>query len=167
MTISGAFVWTELIEAELALLWASGFTASQIALKLGAVSRSAIIGKVHRLHLAKRDTVVRGRARPPGAPKQVTRLLFKKAKTVMPRKFDMPDPKVMRPPDVARVTFMDLEPQHCRFPVGDPRSQGFGFCGDQKIDGLPYCATHASACYRPPIRTAEMARAEAQRRRAS
>lgn len=41
---------------------------------------------------------------------------------------------------------IDLEPHHCRYPVGDPRSEFFGFCPGNKIPGLPYCEPHAVAC---------------------
>ena len=37
-------------------LWADGLSASQIAGRLGEVTRNAVIGKVHRLGLAGRAT---------------------------------------------------------------------------------------------------------------
>lgn len=53
--------WTEDRVATLTKLWADGLSASQIAKKLGGVTRNAVIGKVHRLGLS-------GRAKP-SAPK--------------------------------------------------------------------------------------------------
>ena len=35
-------------------LWGKGFTASQIAEKLGGTTRNAVIGKAHRLNLEAR-----------------------------------------------------------------------------------------------------------------
>src|SRR5215813_578224 len=40
-------------------LWADGLSASQIAGRLGGVTRNAVIGKVHRLGLAGRATTSR------------------------------------------------------------------------------------------------------------
>ncbi|MEO1700865.1 MAG: GcrA family cell cycle regulator [Pseudomonadota bacterium] len=46
--------WTDERVETLKKLWADGLSASQIAAKLGGVSRNAVIGKVHRLKLAPR-----------------------------------------------------------------------------------------------------------------
>lgn len=37
--------------------------------------------------------------------------------------------------------------QSCRWPIGDPRSQEFHFCGCGVHPGLPYCAEHARLAY--------------------
>jgi GcrA cell cycle regulator len=44
--------WTEERVELLKKLWADGLSASQIAGRLGEVTRNAVIGKVHRLGLA-------------------------------------------------------------------------------------------------------------------
>ena len=44
--------WTDERVELLKKLWADGLSASQIASKLGEVTRNAVIGKVHRLGLA-------------------------------------------------------------------------------------------------------------------
>jgi len=51
--------WTEERIAMLTKMWESGATASQIAEKLGAVSRNAVIGKAHRLGLKARPSPVK------------------------------------------------------------------------------------------------------------
>ena len=57
--------WTDERVELLKKLWADGLSASQIATKLGEVTRNAVIGKVHRLGLAGRATTSRIRtARP-------------------------------------------------------------------------------------------------------
>jgi len=48
--------WTEPRLDHLRELWAEGLTASQIAERLGGVSRNAVIGKAHRLGLQTRPT---------------------------------------------------------------------------------------------------------------
>ena len=37
--------------------------------------------------------------------------------------------------------------RHCRWPVGDPRSPDFRFCGCVAHEGLPYCVDHARIAY--------------------
>ncbi len=48
--------WTDERVEMLKKLWAEGLSASQIAAKLGGVTRNAVIGKVHRLKLSARVT---------------------------------------------------------------------------------------------------------------
>lgn len=49
-----AFTWDKEKEEELKSLWHKGFSARQIADKMGGVSRNAVIGKAHRLGLSQR-----------------------------------------------------------------------------------------------------------------
>lgn len=51
--------WTEERIAALQRLWAQGLSASQIAERLGSVTRNAVIGKAHRLGLASRPSPIR------------------------------------------------------------------------------------------------------------
>ncbi|MDI9313747.1 MAG: GcrA family cell cycle regulator [Hydrotalea sp.] len=48
------FTWTNEKETELKSLWQKGYSARQIADKMGGVSRNAVIGKAHRLGLSQR-----------------------------------------------------------------------------------------------------------------
>ena len=57
--------WTDERVELLKKLWADGLSASQIATKLGEVTRNAVIGKVHRLGLAGRATTSRVRTSRP------------------------------------------------------------------------------------------------------
>ncbi|MEZ5648225.1 MAG: GcrA family cell cycle regulator [Alphaproteobacteria bacterium] len=54
--------WSEERVQKLRDLWSDGFSASQIALRLGGISRNAVIGKAHRLGLKGRPSPIR---RPP------------------------------------------------------------------------------------------------------
>src|SRR5205823_2266277 len=38
------------------------------------------------------------------------------------------------------VTLLELEPHHCRYPIGDPKTKEFRFCGALRLDSKPYCA---------------------------
>ena len=44
---------------------------------------------------------------------------------------------------------LELNEQTCRWPVGDPGSSDFFFCGGKTITGLPYCAYHSRVAYQP------------------
>ena len=56
------------------------------------------------------------------------------------------------------VTIMELREFMCRWPLGDPTTPEFRYCGTQALMGLPYCAHHAQIAYQPA--------AERKRRRA-
>ena len=37
----------------------------------------------------------------------------------------------------------------CRWPMGDPTTPEFRFCGGKAITGLPYCPHHSRIAYQP------------------
>ncbi len=51
-------------------------------------------------------------------------------------------------PAAQRRSFLDLDSQTCRWPVGDPGSRDFFFCGAPPLAGRPYCAGHCARAYR-------------------
>jgi GcrA cell cycle regulator len=130
----------ERIEALRELWKQRELSAQVIADMLGCVSRSAVLGKVHRLGLEER----------PHAPAKkrvyVPRPRVVKPKTPKPVR----EPKPLPAPYVVPVeapTFLcipveALQEHHCRFPLGDPQSEDFGFCGLDRPFGATYCAWH-------------------------
>jgi GcrA cell cycle regulator len=48
-----------------------------------------------------------------------------------------------------RVTIMDLREYMCRWPMGDPTTPEFRFCGARSSTGMPYCAYHSRIAYQP------------------
>jgi GcrA cell cycle regulator len=51
------------------------------------------------------------------------------------------------------VKLVDLKDSICRFPIGDPRNEAFGYCGHRKEPGYfagPYCAAHSRLCFTAP-----------------
>lgn len=46
----------------------------------------------------------------------------------------------------------NLKPDQCRWPMGDPDSENFHFCGAQVFIGKPYCYEHCKQAYQftPP-----------------
>lgn len=152
--------WTDERVETLKKLWQEGHSASQIAKQLGGVTRNAVIGKVHRLGLS-------GRA----APSQPARPLYKPARppraaapapapqAIAPRRTVITDtPVATRPAQVPALpaieepgtaTVLTLGTKMCKWPIGDPSSDGFTFCGRRAGDGAPYCVEHARQAYQP------------------
>ena len=47
-----------------------------------------------------------------------------------------------------RVTIIELKEAMCRWPLGDPASSEFRYCGSPSASG-PYCAYHCGLAYQP------------------
>ena len=69
-------------------LWAEGLSASQIAGRLGGVTRNAVIGKVHRLGLSGRATTSRMKSHRPRARAATARRLAAKPAAGRPFRTD-------------------------------------------------------------------------------
>jgi GcrA cell cycle regulator len=48
-----------------------------------------------------------------------------------------------------RLTLMQLSERTCKWPVGDPATDDFWFCGLQTVPGKPYCETHVAVAFQP------------------
>ncbi len=48
-----------------------------------------------------------------------------------------------------RLGLMELTDKTCKWPVGDPASNDFWFCGLSSDPGKPYCAAHAALAFQP------------------
>ncbi len=145
--------WTDERVELLKKLWLDGLSASQIAKQLGGVTRNAVIGKVHRLGLS-------GRA----APSQPTRPTFKApraprpAPAPQPRRVEAhashaPAPAQPQTPFIAEepgsATVLTLGAHMCKWPIGDPATDDFSFCGRRSETDGPYCPSHARVAYQP------------------
>lgn len=156
--------WTDERVEQLKKLWAEGLSASQIAGRLGGVTRNAVIGKVHRLGLSGRATTSRiksHRARPrTAAPVTVKRAAVKSRFATVGNpsvrslfavdSVYMPPVEEVEIPASERKTIQALTESSCRWPIGDPQSADFHFCNKNKVPGLPYCETHARRAFQPP-----------------
>lgn len=155
--------WTDERTETLKKLWAEGLSASQIAGRLGAVTRNAVVGKIHRLGISARSTT-RVARRPKRKPR-VERQAPPKAAKPNWASFGLPDPRRDMPPETPaeplppvkrvfdpakKVTLPELEEHHCRWPVGDPRDEDFRFCGETRVPGQPYCVACCQVAFAPP-----------------
>lgn len=145
--------------ALLAKLWGDGLSASDIASELpGNLTRSAVLGKVHRLGLKKRKQCAatprtrKRRGESPLEAKLRRRAMLKSQRVPWIDAEPLPaeDPTLI--PLEQRKTFAELENTHCRFPYGDPGTADFFFCGAHGANasaGTPYCAGHRRVAYTP------------------
>lgn len=156
--------WNDERSALLTKLWGDGLSASQIAARLGGVSRSAVIGKVHRLGLSGRATRNTNYNRPRAKPKPKTSNLpgrppkprvsasaaaLAALGDVKPETIVSVYEELVIPAD-QRKTIETLDECDCRWPIGDPQKAEFHFCGKAKIVGLPYCEFHVRRAFQPP-----------------
>ena len=138
-------------------LWAEGLSASQIAGKMGGVTRNVVIGKVHRLGLSGRATPAkpqRGRSfQETGAPeKPPVEVDPVDAKPIITEPA-FSAPLVSANGDLTTVA--TLKNNMCKWPVGDPAKDDFHFCGQSTSTGKSYCAYHARLAFQPSHRKPE------------
>src|SRR4051812_22895939 len=146
--------WTEERVEMLKKLWADGLSASQIAAELGGITRNAVIGKVHRLGLS-------GRAKSPSSSSPRPRKARSSGMMRVPRSairgntalaYDYatePEPELIEIPVEQRKNLLQLTEATCHWPVGDPGSADFFFCGGEAAESSPYCTYHSRVAYQP------------------
>lgn len=140
--------WTEPRIEALKTMWAEGLSCSQIARVFNCgFSRNAIIGKVHRLGLMKRveSNSQTGKPRPrlAMAPK------FRRVHDLLAEPAPLPI-SPMRLEDGSLIGPMQVSNKTCRWPIGDPVTPEFHFCGHAPKAGAPYCEAHCRVAYQPP-----------------
>ena len=159
--------WTDEKVERLKQHWMEGWSASKIARLLGeGLTRNAVIGKVHRLGLAGRakspdsGLSVPRPAPPPVVHRAAARRLAAAspritrgatALAVAPEALSEAEPEVFESvvvPMSLRVTIVELKEAMCRWPLGDPASSEFRYCGSPASSG-PYCAYHGGLAYQP------------------
>ncbi len=166
--------WTEERVELLKKLWLEGFSASQIAAELGeGVTRNAVIGKVHRLKLSARakpaTSAPARRATPRPAPRRVPTSSGSHSTAVAKRSmlrtpvagatalaatpeietevYVAPQAQELFIPVENRLTLLQLNEHTCKWPIGDPLTPDFYFCGQHSDEGKPYCEFHARRAY--------------------
>ncbi|MFN4160035.1 MAG: GcrA family cell cycle regulator [Gemmobacter sp.] len=48
-----------------------------------------------------------------------------------------------------RLSLMELTERTCKWPVGDPATDDFWFCGLPSLPGKPYCEAHVGVAFQP------------------
>jgi GcrA cell cycle regulator len=116
--------WTRQALERAVAMWKAGFSSREIGDAL-SVTRSAVMGKVHRMGL--------GRFRAHDSPPRKARVKSNSAGFAA----DTPMPFL-------GLALVELERQHCRYPHGDAV---FTFCGQPRLNGSPYCLHHHRLCF--------------------
>lgn len=144
-------MWTKESLETARKLWIEGRSASEVAREVGAVSRSAVIGQVHRRGWQRRidsqsNSVGRTeRVRHKRAARRVQPPRQKPArKEVLP-----PDLNAARAIPMSDVLLCDAVSSMCKFMAGDPAHDP-RVCGRATVRGRVYCADHAALCYVAP-----------------
>lgn len=134
--------WSDEETAQLRTLWSQNLTGGQIALQLSR--------RLNGKHLSK--TAVHHKAKQIGLPNRVRSVESYRAKSCRgthrnPQKNvrkTVPFATVIDTdiPIEQRRTFAQLEPRECKWPIGDPGTPAFFFCGGKAYETGPYCSAH-------------------------
>jgi GcrA cell cycle regulator len=161
---------------ELRQLHADGFSAGKIAKKLGFSSRNAVIGKLHRLGIVKsRPVGQRAHLNQPALPvsrgEKISKGLYDYSTVKRINEQRKHKPRVKLPEDETppivpeitntlgaafdaaipieeRRTLLELTSFTCRWPIGDPSTADFYFCGGYADIEKPYCRVHTMRAIR-------------------
>jgi GcrA cell cycle regulator len=121
---------------ELQRLVETGKNSRQIGIALGR-SRNAIIGKCNRMGLQLKGSPSKEKSKKTRAPIKKKRSRPKRKPNHIPcGKYDETEQK----PLLCGV--LDLKPGMCKYPIGEPQDDDFGFCGVEAMKGYPYCFYH-------------------------
>lgn len=154
-------VWNPENTLKLTTLWKEGRTAAWIARALGPdVSRSAVLGKVYRLGLARGPKARRARPEAPrGAElgredKPFARPAKRSSGPPKIRATAKASTRVIVTPSEPKASILSVRRGECRWPYGRSGESGFGLCGRTVARGA-FCAAHAEVGYQKRTCTAE------------
>ncbi len=162
--------WTDERVEMMRKLWSEGLSASQVANRIGGVSRNAVIGKIHRLKLSSR-----GRATAKPKPEKKASQALNVWKSVTRGASALRHLSTSIDSDVLRAQFyaapverhyirptenveipisqhlqlIELTERTCKWPNGDPLHEDFNFCGNDAAEVGPYCKYHARVAFQP------------------
>lgn len=159
-------VWTDEKVKLLVQYWESGQSITQIGKQLG-MTRNAVVGKAHRIGLAKRASPIMRSdkpAQPRVAPAHGGGGGSHAPHTASAGPAPAPRPAPVRVKDEAAVPHApaqhgnQLTPAmlaaltpttgpRCKWPIGDPKTADFDFCDHVSLPGKPYCASHCAQAY--------------------
>ncbi len=154
-------IWTEDRILRLTVLWLEGRTAAAIACELGrGVSRCAVLGKVHRLGLARGPQVRRAR---PAAPDRAKRCREASSASRPAARLSVPlkvraavasSVTSIVTPASPTATILSVKAGQCRWPYSCSGEAVFGLCGRPVARGA-FCAAHAAVGYQKRSCSAE------------
>jgi GcrA cell cycle regulator len=163
-------LWTAEAVEDLRRLALAGKSASHIAAELGVGSRNAVIGKASRIGIKLSGgggrVSLRGESPPRAGRSQWANVRYARPNAEDQGSDAAPVGDLQIKPrdgrgaawafseaeigEMRRLRFEDIRESTCRWPLGDPRSRDFAYCGLTPVDGQSYCAGHCRMAYRPP-----------------
>ena len=152
--------WNDETIARIRALWSEGHSTAEIGRRMG-ISKNAVVGKAHRLNLPARPSPIRRgtgekRATTRSPIRRVTGPTLPALQSVQrPVPSATPAPAglmpVSKPPVMLRPVPAQPRPSGrisaCCWPLGDPGTPDFHFCGDPTMPAKPYCEEHAALAY--------------------
>lgn len=146
-------IWEETRIDRLKKFWKEGKSAAAIAAEFG-ITKNAVIGKLNRLGLSfkkGKTPEIEGEAVPPAAVVTVT---TPASGTPTKKETILEVQTTTNPTGRKVVALFDLKLSSCRWPIGDPRDESFGFCGKRKeIAAQPYCPACSQLAYAQSAKT--------------
>lgn len=135
------FEWNDDLVEKLKELWKKGISAKKIGDSLGT-TKGSVIGKVHRLGLEQRGAVIKSKKE--FAPKKESKIKQEKLKKEEKKEviFDTTNKRFSN-----KNSLLNLKNNQCHWPIGDPKDEDFHFCGEDTIEGKPYCLKHCMFAY--------------------
>lgn len=153
-------LWNKELEQKLEEYWMDGLTTSEIGAKLG-FTKNAVIGKVHRLGLPKRESCIKKSHKSAGVSEAENNKVAIEHKQrdrgdrrrsivknrIVADKSIKPACQCIHENAHEGVGLFELEYNMCHWPVGDPKSEDFHFCGHHTKEGEIYCDFHKALAY--------------------
>lgn len=145
--------WTPVRLDILKSKWEQGATATEIGELLGC-SRSAVLGKKHRLGLSMRTDKEISRAAKAAKAAKRTSLGVERSKRV-----SVPRPTKRLPPMIVElnqidpanpgISIMELKTDSCRAVIGKGEDGMARYCGATSFPSRSFCPAHCALYYRP------------------
>ena len=148
--------WTKERVELLQKLWLEDSSASLIAAELGGISRSAVMGKIHRLGLCgsrphASKVKHQRKERPAGSGEYRLATIGSTALKAKPKTVPVREAEIFESvavPVAKMLTVAALTQHTCKWPISGCGEGGFRFCGHDTLEGAPYCRYHTSIAYR-------------------
>lgn len=153
--------WTNEQVEQASMMWRAGETAQNIATAIGK-SRNAVIGKMNRIGVRRnedqdgdataRDTV-KSRVEKISPVEEPAIEETQSATEEEPYTGEDPEDEILDPDNIIeinherRLPLMYLSNKTCRWPIGDPSTKNFWFCGRQSVNDKPYCNEHSELAF--------------------
>jgi len=172
------FQWSPEDVTRLRIMWEGGRSASIIANEFGGgMTRNAVLGKIWRLGYRKEKTTVSLRNTSPWLTRRdeqalkeakIKKMTDRAEKEKQRKELEqnrrkqrleaalVPDDPIIdvnTPLPTSRlVKLLALRDGLCHWPLGDPLSKSFSYCGADSDIGRTYCPGHMAMAYYPPQR---------------